>query len=387
MQRRGLYLILSVILLTSLISFASGSFGVKAADTAKNPADGSYKPAAGTFSVGTADGVVLKDAKRANRPVAVKIYYPKTTGTFPVIILSPMEGGSKDWYAYLGQYWASHGYISIHLTHQGFEVSALAGNKNSGKPGNGNFSGGNGNWGGANGGNGGPGGNGGAGRQNRQGGPGGMRQSMLNPEKWADRAKDVSFVIDSFAEIEKQAPALKGKFDKNRIGVAGHSIGGQTVLALAGALLDTPKAKDVNLSDSRIKAFLVMSLQAPGRMGFDAKAFAKVTRPVMALEAGKRQAGPNGNNGNNAKAPKQEKIYDLLSKGDKYNLTLTTAAHYDFVDKKDFQRAEQTAQPYITMLSTAFFDGYLKDAALAKSYLKADGVKTYSKSKVTIDKK
>lgn len=380
MQRRGLYILMFFILITLLISFAPGSAGVKAADTAKNPADGSYKPAAGTYSVGTADGVVLKDAKRANRPVAIKIYYPKTTGVFPVIILSPMEGGSKDWYAYLGEYWASHGYISIHLTHQGFDSSALKamGNANPNRGGNNdnrgsNGQGSNGNWGG-NGGNG-----------DRQGRPGGagMRQNSLNPDKWVDRAKDVSFVIDSFAEIEKQASALKGKFDKNHIGVAGHSLGAQTVLALAGALLDTPKVKDVNLSDTRIKAFLVMSLQAPMRMGFDEKSAAKLTRPVMVMEAGgKKQPAPKGNN-----LPKQEKLFDLLPKGDKYSLALSTANHYDFVDKDDFKRAEPTSQPYITMLSTAFFDGYLKDAALAKTYLKSDNIKSYSKNKVTLLRK
>src|ERR1700722_18408724 len=60
-----------------------------------------------------------RDAKR-ERTVPVKIYFPKTgEGPFPVIIFSHGLGGSREGYEYLGRYWASHGYVSVHLQHAG----------------------------------------------------------------------------------------------------------------------------------------------------------------------------------------------------------------------------------------------------------------------------
>src|SRR5262245_32918461 len=59
------------------------------------------------------------DAKR-DRNVPARIYSPKTSnGPFPVIIFSHGLGGSRDGYAYLGQHWASHGYVSVHIQHIG----------------------------------------------------------------------------------------------------------------------------------------------------------------------------------------------------------------------------------------------------------------------------
>src|SRR5581483_4684895 len=67
------------------------------------------------------------DAKR-HRDVPVKIYYPKTgDGPFPVIVFSHGLGGSREGYEYLGNYWASHGYVSVHLQHLGSDDSVWKG--------------------------------------------------------------------------------------------------------------------------------------------------------------------------------------------------------------------------------------------------------------------
>jgi predicted dienelactone hydrolase len=63
------------------------------------------------------------DQKR-QRNIPVKIYYPKTGGgLFPVIVFSHGLGGSREGYEYLGQYWASHGYVSVHLQHLGSDTA------------------------------------------------------------------------------------------------------------------------------------------------------------------------------------------------------------------------------------------------------------------------
>ena len=58
------------------------------------------------------------DAAR-HRSVPVKIYYPKSAGRCPVIIMSHGLGGTRDGYEYLGRHWASHGYVSVHPQHVG----------------------------------------------------------------------------------------------------------------------------------------------------------------------------------------------------------------------------------------------------------------------------
>src|ERR1700712_4732620 len=73
-----------------------------------------YTAQPGPFAVGNLEQV-WHDAAR-NRDVPVKIYYPKTdagkeSGRSPVIIFSHGLGGSREGYSYLGEHWASCGYI------------------------------------------------------------------------------------------------------------------------------------------------------------------------------------------------------------------------------------------------------------------------------------
>lgn len=60
-----------------------------------------------------------RDDKR-NRVVPVKIYAPQVGGgPFPVIIFSHGLGGSREGYEYIGRCWAAHGYVVVHLQHEG----------------------------------------------------------------------------------------------------------------------------------------------------------------------------------------------------------------------------------------------------------------------------
>src|SRR4051795_3366238 len=76
--------------------------------------------------------IVWHDKKR-DRDVPVKIYYPKdATGPVPLIIFSHGLGGSRDGYSYLGNEWASHGYVSAHIQHLGSDTTALKNAMNGG---------------------------------------------------------------------------------------------------------------------------------------------------------------------------------------------------------------------------------------------------------------
>ena len=71
-------------------------------------------------TVQVADDIVLRDAGRG-RELPIKVYYPLESGRYPLIIFSHGLGGSKEDYEYLGRYWASRGYVSIHPQHPASE--------------------------------------------------------------------------------------------------------------------------------------------------------------------------------------------------------------------------------------------------------------------------
>src|SRR6185312_3358699 len=89
-----------------------------------------YTAKPGPFTVGTIEQTWHDTAR--NRDVPVKIYFPKsanadTPGKFPLIIFSHGLGGSRDGYAYLGEHWASCGYIVVHPQHHGSDKEVTRG--------------------------------------------------------------------------------------------------------------------------------------------------------------------------------------------------------------------------------------------------------------------
>src|SRR2546423_8074632 len=68
--------------------------------------------APGPYSVARYD-LEWFDASR-NRRVPARMYAPIGAVSLPVIIFSHGLGNSRLGYSYLAEYWASHGYLSIH---------------------------------------------------------------------------------------------------------------------------------------------------------------------------------------------------------------------------------------------------------------------------------
>ena len=93
---------------------------------ANQPAAVPYVPAEtpGSYRVAEWTGE-WRDASR-DRTIPVRIYYPaQGSGPFPVIVFSHGLGGSRDGYRYLGERWASRGYVSVHLQHPGSDKELL----------------------------------------------------------------------------------------------------------------------------------------------------------------------------------------------------------------------------------------------------------------------
>ncbi len=180
--------------LTALLVVAAGMAGAQTSAITK---------------VRTVDKIVLHDVAR-RKDIPLKIYYPVGAGPFPVIVFSHGAWASKDSYFALGQYWASHGYVSIHPSH--------------------------------------------ADSRKDSGFRGTLRATISDPQAWEDRPKDISFVLDSLSEVERKAPALRGKLDRTRIGVGGHSFGAYTAEAVAGATVQMPgRTQPQSFADKRVR--------------------------------------------------------------------------------------------------------------------------------------
>jgi len=146
------------------------------------------------------------------------------TGTdLPVILLSHGQGysnnlSSLNGYAPLANYWAAHGFVVIQPTHLSSRTLSL----DPATPG--------------------------------------------APLFWRSRAEDMTRILDRLDEIEAAVPQLSGRLDRDRVAVAGHSMGGYTASLLLGARLTDPHdGTEVNLAEPRIKAGVLLA--APGRGG------------------------------------------------------------------------------------------------------------------------
>lgn len=66
----------------------------------------------------------------------------------------------------------------------------------------------------------------------------GAAREIAQPTEFADRPRDVSYLIDELTRLSAASGPLANRLETDRVGVIGHSFGGYTALALAGAQLN-----------------------------------------------------------------------------------------------------------------------------------------------------
>ena len=221
------------------------------------------------------------------RTLPVKVYYPASgDGPFPVVVVSHGLGGTREGIAYLGEYFAAHGYISLHVQHPGSDDSAWRGKM---RP------------------------------------MASMRKAATDLDNILDRPKDVTFVLDEAERRAKAGDALWAKADFTRVAVAGHSFGAFTALAAAGRELKGPMGNmSVNLGDPRIKACIALSAPASAR---EAKNGSYDTIKVPCLH----MTGTEDNSPIGETSAKDRRIpFDSINGADQYLLTFKGGDHMIF---------------------------------------------------------
>ncbi|MBE9064326.1 alpha/beta hydrolase [cf. Phormidesmis sp. LEGE 11477] len=131
-----------------------------------------------------------------DRLIPTDLYLPVDAPPAPVIIFSHGLAGDRKGFVNVSRHLASHGYAIAALDHPGSNRTqldaVLSGNE----------------------------------------------REIATPGEFRDRPLDVSFLLDELTRLNAGNSDLIGQLDLDQVGIIGHSFGGYTALALAGAQLN-----------------------------------------------------------------------------------------------------------------------------------------------------
>jgi predicted dienelactone hydrolase len=291
------------------------------------PASPPYKKEPGPSAV-SAVRYDWTDGSR-NRPVPVKIYFPeKGAGPFPVIVFSHGLGGSREGYEYVGRHWASHGYVVALPQHLGSDDAVWRGKRQPGVE---------------------------------------MRKAAADLSNAIARPLDVRFVLDRLTAMNHEDGPFKGRLDLNAVGMAGHSFGGWTTLAVAGEVFPGGRT----LSDPRVKAAIAMSPRAAEGRDLD-REYGAIRIPMLHM-TGTRDSSPIGLPG----GPENRRIpFDHIHGADQYLVTFNGGDHMVFSGERlrgEANPKDPVFHDLIRESTTAFWDAYLKHETAARTWLAGGG--------------
>lgn len=249
-----------------------------------------YSSEAGGEPVGVIPEALLRDEER-NKDLLMAVEYPTSAGPHPLIIFSHGFGGTHRSYVGLSSFWASRGYVVIRPRHADGQAALSAATIEEA-------------W------------------------------ERHTREDWQNRARDVTFVIDSLDRLAERYPELQGKIDRERIGVGGHAHGAFTAFLVAGARLFPG---GVTYADPRVKATVLMSPQGPSeRRGLTRESWDELRVPTLFL-TGTRDAGID-----ETETPEwRRQAFDLAPPGDKWLVIVGGARHASFTGRSDLLLEEE----------------------------------------------
>lgn len=148
-------------------------------------------------------------------PLELRVTAPLHGDALPIVLLSHGGGSShhlksKDGFAPLVDFYASHGFAVLQPTHL----------------------------------------------SSPSGGLGLDKEAPGYPLFWRSRIDDFRLILDNLNAIEAQAPVVAGRLDPARIAAVGHSAGGNTVSVLLGARVSSAR---LDLRDPRISAGVLLA--------------------------------------------------------------------------------------------------------------------------------
>ncbi|MBW4483198.1 MAG: alpha/beta hydrolase [Tildeniella torsiva UHER 1998/13D] len=156
------------------------------------------------FSTGSSEverwELVLRDHSR-DRSIPVDIYWSKDSHG-PLVVISHGFGADRRFFAYLAEHLASHGLTVVSVEHPGSNVAALLSLPDDDLP------------------------------------EAAAQSRILPASEFLDRPRDITYVLDRLEKLNTYSYSLRDRINTNQVAFIGHSLGGYTGLALAGAALD-----------------------------------------------------------------------------------------------------------------------------------------------------
>jgi dienelactone hydrolase len=277
------------------------------------------------------------DAVRA-RSVPYKIYRPEVLSEdkYPVVVWSHGLGGTRDGAGFLGRYLASHGYLHVHIQHDGTDDSLWRGMP--GHP-----------W-------------------------DNIRNQTIPWETVRNRYLDVTFVVDQLALMNNADGLYEGKMDFTRLGMSGHSFGALTTQVMLGQLAGRETPED--LHDDRFLAGILYSPVPAFRHQMGGRdVYASINKPLLHM-TGTEDASPIEGFG----IERRLEVFECAGGGDQHVLILEGGDHMVFNGSRGQLESYDDIgvhQDIIALLARAWWETWLNNDADARAFLWGDGVARY----------
>lgn len=302
--------------------------------------------------------IELNDTKR-DRKLPVDLYLPEAGTTpespFPLIVISHGIASDRYTFVYLAEHLASYGFAVAVLEHPGSNAERFQ-----------KFFAG--------------------------------LAKPPEPTEFTNRPLDIKFLLDELQRLEKSDPKIQGKINFQQIGAIGQSLGGYTVLSLAGAKIDfyqlrrdcNPNNSSFNLSlilqceaaklpptnyplqDDRIKAVIAINPIDSSILG--ETGISQIPVPVMMVAGSQDIFAPA--------IPEQIRPFTWLSNPNKYLALIENATHFTVIGELTSSGSDVLPVPaallgpnrtpaysYINALSVAFLETHLLNRTEYRSYL------------------
>ena len=294
---------------------------------------------------------------RSREPFRVRLYLPQgLSKPAPVVILSHGFGSEPKSFDYLGEHLASYGIAAISVEHLGsdsdYELEILEGAK----------------------------------------------KRAISAQEFIERPLDIQHVLDELERRNRHGSMLKGSLDLNKVGMVGHSLGGYTTLALAGAEINVDRLrqqcpkKKINLNISLLMQCRAKEL-VPERQLADPRidaaiAISPISSAILGQESLTNISIPTAivSGSEDIIAPVvQEQVYPFtwLSAKDKYLAMIIPGDHFSSSSLPRKKPANPTVveefigkrlasgQSYIKAFAVAFVKAHVEQDSEYLSYLTA----------------